>query len=112
MSTPQTLSLGDCTYSTTFNKLSRGENGNYLQVSFKPPKGQEFISMVIGTVPAKTVDYDLAKMLKRNVGLFHVTEVEELLVKFAQQLNPELREGTTRIAVQTLLQTEIDNAKE
>lgn len=110
MSTPRTLEIGDCTYSKTFNKVSRGDGGAYLDVGFKAPKGEEFVSMLIGVVPAKTVEYDLQKMLKRHTGLFHVTEVEDLLVEHTTKLFPD--EATARLAAQTTLQSIIAKAQE
>lgn len=63
MSGPRELHAGDATFAKSFNKISRGENGEQLTVGSKAPKGREFVTMLLGDVEAGQAWVDIEVML-------------------------------------------------
>lgn len=63
MSSPSTLHPGDATFAKSFTKISRGDNGAQLSVGFKPPKGMEFVVLLLGDVEKGQSWVDVEKML-------------------------------------------------
>ncbi len=70
-----TLHIGDGTFASSFTKVSRGENGDQFNASFKAPKGREFVVLLIGDVEKGTISVDVEKMLN-DLG-FYYREDEE-----------------------------------
>lgn len=59
------LNDGDATFTGSFTKLGWDEAGNQHQAGFKPPKGEKFVIMLLGTAPKDATDYDLEAALAR-----------------------------------------------
>lgn len=59
------LNEGDATFTSSFTKLGWDEAGNLYQAGFKPPKGEKFVVMLLGTAPKDATDYDLEAALAR-----------------------------------------------
>lgn len=62
MSHHQTLNPGDATWAKNFTKISRADTGQEVSVGFRPPKGREFVVLLIGDVPKGQVP-DVDEML-------------------------------------------------
>lgn len=58
-----TLDTGDATFASSFTKISRSDDGAQMSASFKPPKGEEFVVLLIGTVPKGQAWVDVEPML-------------------------------------------------
>ena len=63
MSSPRTLQPGDATFAKSFTKISRGDNGAQFSAAFKPPKGREFVVLLLGNVEKGQPWVDVEKML-------------------------------------------------
>jgi len=60
------LNDGDASFVSTFNKTCWGEeSAQQFTFSFKPPKGEKFVVMLLGTAPKNATDYDLEAALNR-----------------------------------------------
>jgi hypothetical protein len=57
------LHPGDATFAKSFTKISRGDNGAQLSAGFKPPKGREFVVLLLGDVEKGQPWVDVEKML-------------------------------------------------
>lgn len=88
------LQLGDVSRSKTFNLVMLNNSGGRFTAGFKPPRGHEFITMVVGDVPVGGA-VDLDKMLA-EIGLVAndkgakeilmlKQEIEELKKQLAEQ---------------------------
>lgn len=62
MSHYKTLTPGDATWAKSFTKVSRTDTGEEVSVGFRPPKGREFVVLLIGDVPKGQVP-DVDQML-------------------------------------------------
>ena len=69
MSSPSTLHPGDATFAKSFTKISRGDNGEQLSAGFKPPKGREFVVLLLGDVENGQSWVDVEKMLN-DLGFY------------------------------------------
>lgn len=69
MSSPRTLRPGDATFAKSFTKISRGGNGEQLSAGFKPPKGREFVVLLLGDVEKGQPWVDVEKMLN-DLGFY------------------------------------------
>lgn len=72
MSGPRTLHPGDATFSGSFKKISRGDNGQQMTAAFNPPKGREFVVLLLGDVEKGQSWVDVEKMLN-DLGFYRRT---------------------------------------
>lgn len=78
---------GDCTFSPSFQlKMLGSKPGDHVTCSFKPPKGEQFVSMLLGTVPKDAVadQVDVKKLLSA-LGLADVSEQQAALHAMARK---------------------------
>jgi hypothetical protein len=60
------LRPGDGTTAKSFTKVLRSDDGrDALTLTFKPPRGQEFVTLFLGVVQKGTADVDIDAMLER-----------------------------------------------
>lgn len=62
------LRPGDGSTGTSYTKVLRGDNQE-LKLTFKPPRGQEFVTLFLGVVPKGSVEVDIDAMLAK-LGYF------------------------------------------
>lgn len=62
------LHNGDCTFQPRFNKVAFTVNGK-VTGGFKPPRGQQFVVLLLGTADKKADDFDAEAALNR-LGFF------------------------------------------
>lgn len=66
MSEEVRLNDGDATFVSTFQKICWGERtGQRFTFGFKPPKGEKFVVMLLGTAPKDAQDFDCEAALNR-----------------------------------------------
>jgi len=75
MSDAHTLNIGDASFAKTFSKVSRSDDGAQLTASFKAPKGQEFVVLLLGTTEAGQSWVDVEKMLN-ELGFYYKEQAE------------------------------------
>ncbi|RPN04110.1 hypothetical protein IPC1284_11670 [Pseudomonas aeruginosa] len=56
---------GDATFVGSFNKVGWTEDGKKLTFGFKPPKGESFVVLLIGSVPKDSQDFNVEEALNR-----------------------------------------------
>lgn len=59
---------GDCTFQSRFNKVAFTVNGK-ITGGFKPPRGQQFVVLLLGATGIKADDFDVEDALNR-LGFF------------------------------------------
>lgn len=59
---------GDCTFQSRFNKVAFTVSGK-VTGGFKPPKGQQFVVLLLGTTDIKADDFD-AEIALNRLGFF------------------------------------------
>ena len=69
MISSRTLHPGDATFATSFTKISRGDCGAQFSAAFKPPKGREFVVLLLGDVEKGQSWVDVEKMLN-DLGFY------------------------------------------
>lgn len=61
-----TLNDGDATFVGSFNKICFGEEScNQYTFGFRPPRGERFVVMLLGSVPKDCKDFDCEAALNR-----------------------------------------------
>jgi len=66
MSNPVYLNDGDASFAGSFNKVCWGEDsGQRFTFGFKPPKGEQFVVMLLGTAPKNAEEFDCEAALNR-----------------------------------------------
>jgi hypothetical protein len=65
----QDLRPGDGTFAKSFVRVLRSGTGDELALTFRAPKGKEFVTLFLGAVPKGTADVDIDAMLAR-LGYF------------------------------------------
>lgn len=91
----QELNAGDCTFASTFKKIVRSECGFYQETgTFRPPKGHEFIVLLLGNVKKGSVDADLVEMLA-ELGFVHdaasaqqILDLKDMVKELESRLEP------------------------
>lgn len=69
MISSRTLHPGDATFAKSFTKISRGDCGAQFSAAFKPPKGREFVVLLLGDVEKGQSWVDVEKMLN-DLGFY------------------------------------------
>lgn len=68
------LDIGDATFCKSFTKVGFSEDGSIkAATNFRPPKGQQFVTLLIGTISAKATDCDIESMLN-SLGFYRRDE--------------------------------------
>lgn len=60
---------GDVTFQGSFNKIGFTKDDQKVTAGFKPPKGEQFVVLLLGTVKKGTIDCNAEEMLNR-LGFF------------------------------------------
>ncbi|HGJ9381275.1 TPA: hypothetical protein ACJX8O_003452 [Pseudomonas aeruginosa] len=56
---------GDATFVGSFNKIVWTEEGEEMTFGFKPPSGEKFVVMLLGSAQKDATDFDLEAALNR-----------------------------------------------
>lgn len=56
---------GDATFVKHFNKVCFTESGDRFTFGFKPSRGKQFVTLLLGEIDAKETDCDIEGMLNR-----------------------------------------------
>lgn len=59
------LNYGDATFSSSFAKIMRSDEGYELKASFKPERGKEFVVLLLGETDKGTPYVDVEEMLNK-----------------------------------------------
>lgn len=73
MSDHNTLGPGDASFASNFKKVTRSDCGASYEAGFKPPKGREFVVLLLGDAPKGSAWVDVEKMLN-DLGFFRKDE--------------------------------------
>lgn len=66
---------GDVTFQGSFNKIGFTEDDQKVTAGFKPPKGEQFVVLLLGTVKKGAIDCNPEEMLKR-LGFFRSPHID------------------------------------
>ena len=88
------LNDGDATFVTKFDKICWcDETGTRFTFGFKPPRGERFVVMLLGTAPTDADDFDCEAALNR-LGFFRMGDDEQVAALAAEndRLNARIAE--------------------
>ena len=84
-----TLKAGQGSIASNFKLVVQDDHFRH-ESTFRPPKGEKFLVMLLGTVPANvhTRTIDIEKELAKRFDLVHLsrTDIEQFLVKYHEQV--------------------------
>jgi len=67
------LNDGDATFVGSFNKIGWTEDGRKMTFGFRPPRGEQFVVMLLGSAKKDATDFDLEGALNR-LGFYRKEE--------------------------------------
>ncbi|HBO1022120.1 TPA: hypothetical protein L4E46_003927 [Pseudomonas aeruginosa] len=56
---------GDATFVGSFNKIGWTDDGHKMTFGFRPPRGEQFVIMLLGSAKKDATDFDLEAALNR-----------------------------------------------